>query len=631
MKKLSKYMAMTALGMATTAALPSTQLFAQDLDREDQRRADRDRERDRNRDRDRDTDRRSSEPLTEDVITADDLPKEVRQTIEQRARGIDHFIDRQTNDGRTEYVVHFTRPGNQRMVMRVSDRGEIVAEPKLARIQHGRETVEADVREEAADEGVRFRSVTERDLPDAVRRTARRFTRDAKDLFYREQIRDGKKFYAARFTSAEGERLFVRIAENGDVAVGPEISIGQDIGLNVQTARNDRDQDRGDRGDRGRERMRDRDRDRDRAGDRGDDDATTAAGRDFEMRTEQLIASDLPADVRRTIEQETAGGSEHRFTRETRRNGEVSYFVEYTKNGQRANLRVDERGRVLGETDVAGATPRPDAQMQREELNAGQLPAEVRQTVEQETAGATDHRFIRESRDGQVSYFVEYTKNGQRGNLRVDERGKVLGEQEVAGAPTPQPQQPTSPAGADEAQLAADGTASAHAVVLASDLPAEVARGIEQQTQGGSQHLFQRHTQEGQVLYTAHYATADGDYNVVVLDERGQVLVQPRASKWLEGRKGVKFEPVQADQLPAEVRQTVEQAAPKASEHLFVRRVRPDAEATYLVQFTNARGRRMQMEVNANGKVRHEPAAAVENPFRMVDRRENRENRRERQ
>ncbi len=61
---------------------------------------------------------------------------------------------------------------------------------------------------------------------------------------------------------------------------------------------------------------------------------------------------------------------------------------------------------------------------------------------------------------------------------------------------------------------------------------------------------------------------------------------------------------------------------------MVFRRVRPEGEPTYLVQFTNARGRRMQMEVNANGKVRDEPAAATDNPFRAADRREEREERR---
>jgi len=627
MKKVSKYVAMMALGMAASAALPNTQLFAQDRDRDrdgrnqrDERDRDRDRGRERNSDRDRDSDRGGQRPGDEGV-TADELPREVRQTIEQEARGIDHFIDRQTRDGRTEYVVHYTRPGNQRMVLRVDERGELVGEPKLARIQHGRETTDRDVREEAADKGVKVRTVSERDLPDAVRRTARRFTQDGKDLLYREQIRDGKTFYAARFTTEEGERMWVRIAENGEVAEGPEINIGRDIGLNVATARNDRD--RGRDRDRDRDRMRDRDRDR--------DDRETVARRDGQMRTEQLNSSDLPADVLRTVEQETAGGTEHRIIRETSRDGEVSYFVQYQRDGRQAHVRVDERGRVLAKGDgAADLTPSPTEQARQEELNSSQLPAEVRQTIQQEAPGATEHRFIRETNAaGQVSYFVEYTLNGQRANLRVDERGKVLAKQQLADA-TPQPQQPLQPAASgDDAELEGAGSVSAHQILLPNELPAEVSAAITQNTPGATQHLFQRHTQDGQVLYSVHYATPEGDYNFMAVDERGQVLVQPRASKWLEGRRGVKFEVLNADQVPAEVRQTIQDQAPKATEHVFVRRVRPDAEPTYLVQFTNARGRRMQMEVNANGKLRNEPSAAVENPFRMAERREGRQERRE--
>lgn len=662
MKKLPKYAAVMAIGMAASAALPTGQLFAQD--------------------RDRDRESRDDRPV-EERLMAEDLPEEVRRTVEREARGTNHFVDKRTRDDKTRYTVHYTTEEGRRMVLRLDEQGRVVEKAKPAITQP-----KAD-REDTSDEGVQFRSLAERDVPERVRTAMRRYTEGSRDAFYRRQIRDGKTFYSVHYTDPEGERMWIRVAENGKLAAGPNINVTQGIGLASAEGR-DRGRDRDRDGDR--ERMRDRNnrtnpdrgtadirreelsaadlpadvrraieqettgttehkfiretrgdevtyfveytRDGQRGNLRVDDrgrvmgETEVAGAPAAEMRREELSAADLPAGVRRAIEQETTGGSGHKFIRETQGN-EVSYFVEYTKDGQRANLRVDDRGRVLGETEVAGGTPRPAEQMKREEIRAGDLPAEVRRTVEQETAGGSEHRFTREAQGQQVSYFVEYTKDGQRANLRVDERGKVLGETEVAGAPRPAPQ----PASDDDAQLAAAGTASAHQMVPAGELPAEIRQAVEQQTQGGTDHLFQRHTQEGQVLYTAHYATAEGDWNIIVLDERGTVLVQPRASRWLEARKGVKFEALTAGEVPNEVRQTIEKQAPKATEHLFVRRVRADAEPTYLVQFTNARGRRMQMEVNADGQVREEPGVAREEPFRLAERREGREERpaRERQ
>jgi len=686
MRKLPKCVAMMALGMAATAALPTSQLWAQDRDRS----SDRDRGSDRDRDTDRDRDREGR--LTEDLLVAEDLPREVRQAIEQEARGTNHFIDRRERNEGVRYTVHFTTRDNKRMVMRLDERGRVLDEPRLAREQMAPNLQEEHERDEA-DRSVRYRSIREEDVPDRVLQAMQKFRQGTHDSFFREQIRNGKTFYSVHYTTPDGERMWVRVAENGQVAEGPHINIGQDVGLNFagRDTRDDREARRDDRREARQDRRDDRRDDRQDRRDarRGDQvrrvemtaadlpadirravEQETAGGTDHrfiresdgddvtyfveytmngqranlrvddrgrvlgetevaggtrtrETRREELTAAELPADIRRAIEQETAGGTGHTFIRESR-GGEVTYFVEYTMNGQRANLRVDDRGRVLGETEVAGAAQ--SAQMRREELTAGDLPTEVRRTVEQETAGGTGHRFIRETEGGRVSYFVEYTKAGQQANLRVDERGKVLGETEVAGT-TPRTA-PLTPQDAD-AELAAAGVASAHQVVSATDLPAGVRQAVEQQTQSGSQHLFQRHTQEGRVLYTVHYATADGDYNVVVLDERGQVLVQPRASQWLEGKRGVKFEVVSAADLPAEVRQTVERQAQGASEHLFVRRIRPDGgEPTYLVQFTNAKGRRMQMEVNANGKVRDEVSAARENPFRMAGRQDDREERR---
>jgi len=607
MRKLPKYVAMMAISMAATAALPAA-LLAQDRDR--------DRDEDRRRDRDR-----SDEP-TEKLIRADDLPDAVRRTIEREAVGRNHFIDRRERDEKVRYIVHYTARDGKRMRIRVDDRGKLVEEPTLALEQPGPDLEREHARDDA-DRSVRYTSITEEELPDRVAKTMDEFREGTHDPFFRRQIRGGKTFYSVHYTTPTGERMWVRVAENGQVAEGPHINIGRDIGLRVAGGA-DRDDDRADR-------RADRDEDRDdRRADRDDDRRGERMDRrDRAVRREDLSAGDLPADVRRAIEQETAGGTEHRFVRESR-GDEVTYFVEYTKNGQRANLRVDDRGRVLGETEAAGDTPRPaSTEMTRTELSAADLPAEVRRTVEAETPGAIEHKFVREARGGEVTYFIEYTKDGRRGNLRVDERGKILGETDVAGSPRPGNTPQPVPQSADDEQIDAAAEAGAsHAPVAANDMPAEVRAAIEQATRGGSEHLFQRHTQEGRTVYTAHYRTAEDDHNIVVVDQDGQVLVEPRKSRWLEAAKGVSFVAVNAADLPAEVRQAVEKQTAGGTEHLFVRRDRKEGEPTYLVQFTNAKGRRMQMEVNANGKVRNEVSAAQEQPFRLIGRKGERGNRR---
>lgn len=570
MRKLPKYIAMVAVSAAATAALPAAS-YAQD--------------------RDRDEDRRRDEPR-EKIIRAEDLPDAVRRTIEREAIGKNHYIDYRDRDDKVRYVVHFTAPDGQRMRIRVDERGELIEAPSAAREQYAPGLEEEHARDDS-DRSVRYTAIRQDEVPDRVMRTFDKFREGMHDLFFRRQIRDGETFYSMHYTTPPGERKWVRVAANGEVAEGPHINIREDIGLRI--ARDER-------------------RSRVEPG---------------EMRRAEIGVNELPVNIRRSIEEETAGGTEHRFFRETQGNRRT-YFVEYTaKDGQRVHVRMNEDGEVIREEtleEARGEAPeaQPAAEMSREELTADQLPAEVRRTIEEQTPGAIQHRFIREVKGDQVSYFVEYTKDGQRGNLRVDERGKVLGETEVAEAPRPRPDPRPQPAPAsdEDAQLTAEAQGNAHVMVPVGDLPAEVRQAFEQQTPNGTNHIVQRHTRDGQTYYTAHYRTAEEEHNLVVVDDRGRVVVEPRKSRWLEGDKDVRFEPLSADQLPPEVREGIEKQAPRATQHLFIRRDRPQGEPTYLVQFTNPRGERMQMEVNSKGRLRGDVSAAQEDPFRLVGRRD---------
>lgn len=586
MRKLPKYLALAAVSMAATAALPASSQ-AQDRDQ----RGD----------------------STDIIDRAEDLPREVRRTIERVAVGTNHFIDRRDRDDKVRYVVHYTDQDGRRTRIRVDERGELIEEPNPARVQIG-----GEVREERAqDEDGRSPTVEEDELPDRVRRAFDKFREGTHDPVFARQERDGKTFYTVHYTTAASERMWVRVAENGEVAEGPHISLGTGIsGLRMAGV--------DDRGDRAAARA---DRRSDRRADRRADRIDPADTDD--MRRAEIGADELPANIRRLLEEKTAGGTRHRFFRETDK-GRRTYFVEYAKGEKQFQVRVDERGEVLIDREVTAVAraDEPAEDMRRAEIGADELPGNLRRLLEEKTAGGTDHRFFRETRGGQRTYFVEYNKNGQPGSLRVDERGNVVAEQAVAGTPRPTPQPPPVRQSEEEADLAAAdaGPAGSHVMVPVGDLPAEVRQAFEQQTKGGTEHIVQRRTQEGRTLYTANYRTADDEHNIIVVDDRGQVVVKPRKSRWLTAQqKGVRFEPVPVEQLPAEIRQTIEKQAPKATEHVIVRRVRPEGEPTYLVQFTNAKGRRQQMEVNANGKVREEIGAAQENPFRMAARQGERE------
>jgi hypothetical protein len=198
--------------------------------------------------------------------------------------------------------------------------------------------------------------------------------------------------------------------------------------------------------------------------------------------------------------------------------------------------------------------------VRRESISPDQLPAEVRRSIEQTTAGGTDHAFIRETRGNDVSYVVEYVVDGRRTSARLASDGKVLqasplsgsataGRQPASAAQTPQPAQSSA-----EPQLAAAREAAAlgaFAVLRADQVPVPVRSAIEQNAQGGAADLLiQRFAEGAQVLYSAHFTDPQGRRMFMAVDESGKLAIEPRKSNAQEGGQGVRFEPVTADQLP---------------------------------------------------------------------------------
>src|SRR5215213_517832 len=98
-----------------------------------------------------------------------------------------------------------------------------------------------------AQDRVQYKDVARDDVPRAVREEADDLARDARDVKFQRQQRDGKTFYSVHYTR-DGRRMEARIDEQGKVVDGPHEARDQ----SSASRDNDRDQDR--------------DRDRDRAG-----------------------------------------------------------------------------------------------------------------------------------------------------------------------------------------------------------------------------------------------------------------------------------------------------------------------------------------------------------------------------
>ncbi len=72
------------------------------------------------------------------------------------------------------------------------------------------------------------------------------------------------------------------------------------------------------------------------------------------------------------------------------------------------------------------ALPARPAPAQEEEITLDQVPAEVKATIERESAGGTVTEIERETKDGKVTYEVEFLRGGQEIELQIAPDGAVL-------------------------------------------------------------------------------------------------------------------------------------------------------------------------------------------------------------
>jgi hypothetical protein len=438
------------------------------------------------------------------TITRDDMPKEARHEADAQTRGgSDVQYQRQSRDGKTFYSIHWTKDG-KRMEARLDDQGKVVSGPFEARNQPGgaKETAAKD-----DDAGVKFRGISANDVPSSVKRTMDKYTDGSRDLQYQSQLREGKTFYSVHYTTRDNKRMFVRIDDKGQLALGPVESSAQ-----------------------------------------------------------------KPRNI---------------------------------------------------SPDAAKTTAKIETK--REAINVDQLPAAVRKTVETATGGGTDHTFVKQTRGEEVTYVVEYNKNGSRTSALIDPEGKIIeGEAFAAAPPTPAPAPtPTPPdtavKNASEAELAAAREqANAPYLLLSSadQLPAQVRAAAEKEMAGGTNPMFQRYIANGQTAYSVYFSNDKGR-QYMAIDQSGKVLVEPRKSKWQEGGKAATFEALGADQLPAEVRKTIE--AQHGSAHVFVKRTTANGRVDYLTQYTDAAGQRMEAEISAEGKLVGKARKAEEQPLTSLE------------
>lgn len=139
---------------------------------------------------------------------------------------------------------------------------------------------------------------------------------------------------------------------------------------------------------------------------------------------------DLPQAVQKTINEQAAGGKIREIERE-KEDGTTFYEVDITKNGKRMEFKVGETGKLL--TQPMSAAERASRKVRDKtsgffdnDLTIEQLSPEAQATVKKETAGGEITEIEQEKEDGLTFYEVEFEKDGEDHEIRVDQSGKVV-------------------------------------------------------------------------------------------------------------------------------------------------------------------------------------------------------------
>jgi hypothetical protein len=506
MTRMPKYVTLAMLGLAASVAVPS---FVQAADK--------------NASKSSKSSSSASASAAADTdysyVQQNQLPGAVKTTAANETKGAKDIIyQKQSTGGKTAYSVHYTDASGKRMAVHIDESGKVIKGPFA--YDDSKDRAEAGAQAAAAKTGgaaggaaagagagaglsesnVQYRRVGDKDVPAAVASSLGKYSKGGKDVVYYSQVRGGQQIYSAHWTAADGKRMFVRLDPAGKVVLGPGETTeegGKAIG---------------------------------------------AANNQPWARTQLASANDLPAEVRRGIEQATVGGTNHNFVKETR-GSETRYYVEYDVNGRRTSAIFNPKGQLIEGEESAGtaAAAAPAAQPAETAAQpaaaqigaqpagaapaagpatgpwqllsgADQLPAAVRNAANAQLTGSSDQIIQRFTQGSQTLYGIHFTPaNGARQFMAVDSNGQVV----------VQPRKSNWQNGGQKVQFQAIG---------ADQLSPQARQTVEGLK--GTDHLFvQRTGENGKKEFLVQYNAAGGERMEVKLGEDGKLDEKPSKAK----------------------------------------------------------------------------------------------------
>lgn len=145
---------------------------------------------------------------------------------------------------------------------------------------------------------------------------------------------------------------------------------------------------------------------------------------------DEVLPNELPAAVRRSLDQQAKGGPVKKITREVV-DGRTTYLVEIERDKAiNPRLRFAETGELLAErADTSGlaldpAAPAPVTYGRVPSLES--LPSAVQQTVRNEARGREIGDIDRENWEGRTVYEVEFRSEGRNPQIHIAEDGSLI-------------------------------------------------------------------------------------------------------------------------------------------------------------------------------------------------------------
>jgi hypothetical protein len=122
----------------------------------------------------------------------------------------------------------------------------------------------------------------------------------------------------------------------------------------------------------------------------------------------------LPEPVQKAMRELVGKGKITKTVKETEKDGTVLYEVSYLVGKKKFEAEVSPEGKVL---------------VVDEEIQLSEAPEAVRKVIEEKTAGGKIRKIEKAVKGKEVFYEAEFTKGGEKHEVKVAPGGKVLAEE----------------------------------------------------------------------------------------------------------------------------------------------------------------------------------------------------------